>query len=443
MNLLNGHTRSSVLKKNIIASIITKGISIATSFLMVPLTLNYVNKELYGIWLTLSSIIMWLNFFDIGFTLGLKNKLAEALAVKDYTLGKKLVSTTYYMMLVIFILLLIIILGIIPFINWSSLLNVDPQYEGDIIKVLDLLTLFTALQMFLNVLSTVVSAYQKIAMSSIFTTLGQVLSLVFIFILTKTVPPSLITLAIAISIAPIIVLIFFSICLYKGEFRNVSPSLKFVKRNMVGELFGMGIKFFIIQMQVLILYQSTNLIISHIAGPTNVTQYNIAYKYLSVATMVYNIILAPLWPAFTDAYTLKDYAWMRKIYRKMCYIYLCVLGSLIVLTIIAPFVYKIWVGDQVNVPAIFTICIAIFLAVNSWDSLQVYMINGIGAIKLQTYIVIIGLVCHIPLALFLGNKVGAVGVVLSMTCINIIYTCVFTTQINKLLNKTAKGIWIE
>ena len=97
MNLLNGHTRSSVLKKNIIASIVTKGISIATSFLMVPLTLNYVNKELYGIWLTLSSIILWLNFFDIGFTLGLKNKLAEALAIKDYTQGKKLVSTTYYM----------------------------------------------------------------------------------------------------------------------------------------------------------------------------------------------------------------------------------------------------------------------------------------------------------------------------------------------------------
>lgn len=49
-----------------------KCISIAVSFFLVPLTLGYVDSELYGIWLTLSSIITWLQFMDIGFTNGLK-----------------------------------------------------------------------------------------------------------------------------------------------------------------------------------------------------------------------------------------------------------------------------------------------------------------------------------------------------------------------------------
>lgn len=186
--ILSGNARSAAVKKNIVGSIVVKGLSILISLILVPLTLGYVDSELYGIWLTLSSIVLWLNFFDIGFTLGLKNKLAEALAVEDYQKGQQLVSTTYYMMVIIFIPLCLLSAIIIPFINWSDLLNISPDYNYEIIKVLYVLIFFVLLQMFFNVLGAVVSAYQKVALSSLFIMLGQFLSLIFIFILTKTVP---------------------------------------------------------------------------------------------------------------------------------------------------------------------------------------------------------------------------------------------------------------
>lgn len=69
-----GGDRSVAVKKNIIGSFAVKGVSIVVSFLLVPLTLGYVNAELYGIWLTLSSIMVWLGFFDVGFTLGIFSK---------------------------------------------------------------------------------------------------------------------------------------------------------------------------------------------------------------------------------------------------------------------------------------------------------------------------------------------------------------------------------
>lgn len=71
------------------------------------------------------------------------------------------------------------------------------------------------------------------------------------------------------------------------------------------------------------------------------------------------------------------------------------------------------------------------------------MINGIGAIKLQTYVVLIGLLLHIPLSFFIGKYIGAYGVVSSMLIINCIYALLFTVQIRRILNKQAKGIWIE
>ncbi len=90
-----GHERSIKAKKNIIASFFIRGISIAISLILVPLTINYVNPSRYGIWLTLSSIIAWFSFFDIGLTQGLRNKFAEAKAKGNDELAQIYVSTTF------------------------------------------------------------------------------------------------------------------------------------------------------------------------------------------------------------------------------------------------------------------------------------------------------------------------------------------------------------
>lgn len=85
--------------------------------------------------------------------------------------------------------------------------------------------------------------------------------------------------------------------------------------------------------------------------------------------------------------------------------------------------------------------VAIYMLVYSWVSLHVQLINGIGTIKLQTYITLIGLVFHIPLSLLLGRYMGVYGVLTSMISINLLYVIVFTMQVRMIINRTAKGIW--
>lgn len=407
------------------------------------MTLGYVSSELYGIWLTLSSIMMWLNFFDIGFTLGLKNKLAEAIALGDWNRGKALVSTTYFMMILIFIPLCILLEFIIPYINWPSFLNVNAIYNDEIIKTLYVLVACFCLQMIVNVLTAVIAAYQKVALSSAFPVMGNFMSLIAIWILTKLCPPSLMALAFAISAMPIFVLLLASAILFHKRFKAVSPNFKSIDKTYIKDLFNLGAKFFLIQIQVVILYQCTNILISNVSGPNEVTAYNIAYKYLGVAMMIYTIILSPLWPAFTDAYTKKDFTWMKNIYGKMVKLYFASAVALILMVVISPIIYHLWIGEKANIPLLMTCCVAIYMLIHSWDTLQVQLINGIGAIKLQTYVTTIGLILHIPLSLFIGQYIGAIGVVISMIIINIIYSSFFTIQISKLLNQKAKGIWAK
>lgn len=441
--LFSGSQRTINVKKNIFWSLFIKGCSIVISLVLVPMTLGYVNSEMYGIWLTLSSIVVWFQFFDVGFTLGLKNKLTEAVALGDWSKGKSLVSTTYVVMLLIFIPLCIILWLINPIINWSRILNVGIEYNQEIKNVMYVLIGILCIQMVANVITTVVAAFQKVALSSAFTVIGNLISLFVIFILTKTCPPSLVALGATLSGMPVLVMLIASIYLYKKEYRHIAPEYKFFDKQYIKEIFGLGYKFFLIQIQIIVLYQSTNLLISNISGPEQVTAYNIAYKYLSTMMMIFNIIITPLWPAFTDAYIKKDFIWMKKVYNKMCRLSLLVSVAVIILIIISPFAYKLWIGDKASIPFAMTAMVGFYVMIHTWDSLQVQLINGIGAIKLETRVTIIGLIIHIPLALFIGHYIGAVGVVASMAIVNLIYATIFTVQIHKILNQKAAGIWIQ
>lgn len=441
--LLGGGKRSSAVKKNIIGSFAVRGISIVISLMLVPMTLGYVSSELYGIWLTLSSIVMWLGFFDVGFTLGLKNKLTEAIALNDWERGKALVSTTYFTMVLIFLPLCAVLMIVIPFVNWSSFLNVSQRYNMEIQKAMYVLAACFCLQMIANVLTSIVSAFQKVALASAFPVIGNAVSLLVIFLLTKFAPPSLVALACAISVMPVLVIGIASVILFGSAFNRVSPNIHTVNLSYVKDIFSLGAKFFIIQIQVVVLFQATNILISNVSGPNEVTSYNIAYKYMAVAMMIYNIILSPLWPAFTDAYTKKDFDWMKRIYSKIVKVYMLSVVVIVLMVIVSPLVYRLWIGNTELVPMLMTIAVAVYIAVNSWDSLQVFIINGIGAVKLQTYVTLVGLIAHIPLSLALGNYIGVYGVVASMIIINVFYSCVFTAQTHKLLSQKATGIWIK
>ena len=95
-NFVNsGNNRSKKAKKNILAMFLLRGISILCSLIVVPLTIDYVSPYEYGIWLTISSLVAWLSFFDIGIGNGLRNKFIESIEKKEYKQARMYVSTAY------------------------------------------------------------------------------------------------------------------------------------------------------------------------------------------------------------------------------------------------------------------------------------------------------------------------------------------------------------
>ena len=69
--------------------------------------------------------------------------------------------------------------------------------------------------------------------------------------------------------------------------------------------------------------------------------------------MLFNIILGPIWPAFTDAYTKKDYAWMNNVYRRMVQIYGILCLAILIMVVVSPFAYNLWFGDKAVCPSLY------------------------------------------------------------------------------------------
>lgn len=436
-----GHHRTLIAKKNIAASFFIKGGTILIMLMIVPMTINYVNPTQYGIWLTLTSIIAWFSFFDIGFGNGLKNKLAIAIAKGEDKLARSYVSTAYLIMTFISLILITIFLILNYFLDWSKILNAPPTLAREL-SIVSLIVFFIfSVQFVLQLLNIVCAANQNTALSALISFLGNLLGFIFIVILIKTTKGSLLYLCISIGLSPLLVLLIFTIILYNTSYKKFAPALKLANFSYAKDIMQLGFQFFLIQLGLIFLYNIDNIIISHVIGPSAVTTYNVAYKYFAVITMLSGIIMTPFWPAFTDANVKKDYIWIKGTVKNLEKLCLLIFLLSIFLLIISNVFYKIWIGDKVIIPFSLSAVLAFYTVLNTYRTIFCYYLNGVGKIRVQLYLIAISGLLNIPLGILMGKWLGITGVILATTFLCIGCAVIEIYQYKRLINNNATGIW--
>lgn len=442
-SFFKGHERTVKAKKNIVASFAIKGLSMIVGFLLVRVTLGYLDQTKYGIWLTLSSFLAWFSFFEIGLGNGLKNKLAEALAKKDYELGKIYVSTTYAILTIIISIFFVLFFIANNFIDWTIVLNTDKSMSGELSMLALIIFGFFFLRFVIKLISIVLFADQRSAMANTFGPIGNLLILIIVYILTKTTESSLIYLGWVLSVIPVLVLSIATIYFYKYDYKQIAPSIKYVKFNYASNLLNLGVKFFFIQISGLIIYQSSNFIIAQFFGPAEVTTYNIGYKYFSILTMLFTIIIMPFWSAYTEAWTKNDIQWIKNTVKKLfkIWILLVILGC--IMLIFADEFYYLWIGNKVTVPFNLSLVLLVYFITYTFGGIFVMFINGIGKVKLQMYSALIGSLIFIGSSIVMIKYLhwGINSLVLAMIFSNFNGVILAPIQYKKIINNTAKGIW--
>lgn len=380
----NGNTRTIAMKRNVLYMLLIKGCSIFLGMFTVPLTLGYVNNETYGLWLTISSMISWMSYFDIGINNGLKNNLAAAFAKNDFELGRRLVSTTYAVLILIFIPIMVVLLFVVQFIDLDSILNISSGSVRGLRLTVGITISYFCIQFILSTLNVILLADQKPADSSFRILCTQLFSIIIIYLLTLTTKGNLVYLCLASTFAPLLILFLFNVVLFSRRYKKIAPNIKYINFSLVPTLMNLGIKFFIIQIAVLIQFQLTNFLIMRYYGPSDVTEYNVAQKYFSMLFMVWNIIITPLWVATTDAFVREDFIWIRNALKKYLKLTLVFLSLGILMFFVSPLFFKLWLHDTVMVSKGLSFWLIVYYFVQIFASVFVIVLNGCGVLKTQT-----------------------------------------------------------
>ncbi|MES2375623.1 MAG: MATE family efflux transporter [Bacteroidota bacterium] len=395
----NDNALSGKVNFNIAVSFALRAVSIIISFLIVPYSLKLLDTNKYGIWLAISSTVSWISIMDIGLANGLRNKVAEYIARKEYDQAKIAVSSTYAILLLIILPIAAIFAIAAPFVNWNSVFKTDLDQKE---LLYTLITVFTGLsfQFILKPISSILQGDQKIYKSNQIQLICNFIPLIPIILLGKYLQGSMFALAIAQTLLPVGVLLVYTILLFNKSYVDIKPSLRFIDLKKSKSLFQLSIAFFVVQIAGVFLYSTTEIIVAREFGGNEVAIYVSLYKYYTATNIVINIILATYWSAFTNAFALNDIEWIRMSINKLVKIAALFLIIIIAQVLLAGPVFKIWVGDKIQVPFSLSVGMAVYFSVTLFTLVYTVVLNGTGNVKMQSIVSIITAILHIPVVLF-------------------------------------------
>lgn len=434
-------SRTILLIKNIIASFIVKGWVAVVVLLMVPLTLKCLGNYQNGVWLTISSMLVWIDQMDIGLGNGLRNKLAVLMAHGKKEQARSLVSSTMAMLAVIMFPILIALCILIWFGNVYSLLNVIPSVIPELRVALLTAVVLVCMTFVLKFIGNVYMGMQLPSVSNLLVALGQTLAMILTWGLYRSENATFILVVAVNTAAPLVVyLLAYPYTFYK-KFPFLKPAIKCINIKSAVSLGNLGIKFFWLQIASLLQFMTSNMLISHFFSPEMVTPYQISYRYMSIMMAVFSVVCMPFWSATTDAYAQGDMNWIRKANSKLNLFILLIALALIVMTIASPFVYSIWIGNNCQVPFGMTIMMAIYVFQLILSMRYSYFLNGVGALRLQLYLTISAIV-FIPAAWVASTLTHDIMWFLAvMLLCNMPSLICNGIQFKKILSGTATGIW--
>lgn len=392
------------------ASATAKGVSLLTTFITVPLTLNYLGVERYGLWVAMSSTIAMLAFADLGIGNGLINAVAEANGKDDKELARRYVSSAFFVLLGIALVLSIGFAMVLPRISWEWLLNLsDP---GAIAEAGPAIAIFLAcfvVNVPLGMIQRIQMGYQESFLNSMWQALGNVLGLGGV-LLVISLKGGLPWIVFSMTGTPILSTVANGVVLLAGRRRWLLPRLHCVSGFAVRRILQLGFLFFALQIAVAMAYQSDNVIISHFLGASYVPQYAIPMKLFMLFPLVSGFILTPLWPAYGEAVVRHDVEWIRKTFARSVKWALAInTPAAVLLVVFFPVISKAWIGADLRTPFVVLVGMGLWTILNGLSAPIAMLLNGTNTIRLQVRWALVMAGSNILLSIFLVQRIGIAG----------------------------------
>ena len=432
------------LKLSVVLNLIIRVLSTILSFFLVYFLLQYLGNTKYGVWATISSILTWFNFFDIGLGQGLKLLLTQSFSRKKIRFSTKLISTAYFLSISISILLFLIFVFFTSFLDWNQILGVSDISPKELSSSINILFFLFFVVFSLKLIGVIYSSLQLPFVDNIIRILAQIIFLVSIAVIIQfKIPSNLIVVSVASLLPMVAIYLVFSFYIFKIKAPSLFPKIRNVHTQTIKKLTSPSIDFFIIQIGCVILYSTDNFIILKMLSASDVTEYSVLYKLYSAPFIFFNLYISTHGSFFIEAISTKQYDWIKTkvIFFKRLFISLIFIYFL--LFYFENSFLEIWLPDFNYNKSDLSFYLIVYFLLSSLTTIYVYVINSFGKLKIQLFSYLIISAINIPLSIYLLENLdyGVSGVIIaSAVCISILLI-MMPIQYYRLINHKSSGVW--
>lgn len=384
----DGRSRDGIVRRNVLAALLLKGGSLAAGLVTIPAYLRYFNdQQVLGVWFTLVATLSWILNFDVGLGNGVRNRLASALSTGDLSLSRTIISSAYFATSWIVLALGCAVVLIVFFADWNLIMNIPTSSVGPDGLRMAVGILFAGL-LFQLLLRTIASVLYALQASAIVSLMSFVTTLSMLAYAGLASPANgddgLLGLSVIFAIATNSPLLIVTVIVFGWRLKGVRPSLRCYSGQVTRDVMGLGLRFFSLQVLYMLLANSNPILISWLADPSDVVDFQIYSRPFSAVSSVFILALAPIWSAVTQAATLGDVDWIARTYVRLQWAAGILVIALLGLVPLMQTFVDLWLGARsIEISFLYAAVFAISAGAFAWSGVLSSVANGTGRLRGQ------------------------------------------------------------
>lgn len=412
----HGQRRLRQIGRGFFGSAAQKTTGLLVSVLTVPLAVQHLGEERYGLWMAITSLLSWLAMSDLGLSYSLSLSVADAYGRNDREAAQKSVSSAFFALTFVAVVVSVIFLIAAPWIPWNQLFKVtQPLAQAELLPALIVAFLLFTINFPLSISTRVLLAYQEFARTNAWAIGINVLTLLAL-VLACWLQAGLPVLIGCFSGATVVVGLFLTRWLFKKHKPWLAPGWRTFDLQHACSLVRQGLWYFASGMTWAITSQIGTLIIASHLGATSVTPYSVAQRLFSYTMLVQSMVGGLLSITYTEARAKQDYEWIRRTMHRHLWLSGTVGGILCTaLYFAAPTIITLWAGEEAVPTNGVLAWTAIWNFLLGWNVPYATLLIGLGRIKAMTLVGAGASVLSVILAYLWVGPYGASGVVAAST----------------------------
>lgn len=389
-----------------------KVVTVATMLIAVPLTLSFLGSERYGLWMTITSVVMMMRVADSGLGLGLMNAVSEAYGRQDRQAAVRYVSSGFFLLTALALLLVGVFGVAYPFIPWPWIFNVtSPLAMQEAGPAMAAFMACFAVGLPLGVVQRVQLGYQEGFYNNLWESAGRLLGLAGLLVVIY-LKAGLFWLVAAVAGMPALAWLCNSFILFGRQRPWLRPRLRNYHRDSARQVLHTGLFFFLLQVGMTFTYSSDNLIIAQFLGPEAVTRYAIPYQMFNFGVVIFNVFFGALWPAYGEAIARGDMIWVKKtLSRSLKMVFLSTLTISVFLILLGNNLLSLWVGPDISMSLLLSIGYGLWIIILTIGTAMSHLLNAANIFKFQIIFIFLTLIISLIVKCVFVNYFHIAGII--------------------------------